>query len=151
MQMKCDLFLCEPVKASGLKLISLFDKGFRPDNGLIYSGYLFISVDRVKLVAVVSDFRRHHIPCFSVPVEYRESRISSTVAFELAQTHVTNLGKISISEQGQKPPLFWSFTLGYDNAVENKAGGIIMVDRLDGHIWTAGEYEEYMYDYNNIF
>lgn len=73
MQKKCDLFLCEPVKASGLKLISLFDKSFRPDNGLICSGYLFISVDRVKLVAVVSDFRRHHIPCFSVPVEYRES------------------------------------------------------------------------------
>ncbi len=26
-----------------------------------------------------------------------------------------------------------------------------MVDKLDGHVWTMAECEEYMYDYNNVF
>ncbi len=37
------------------------------------------------------------------------------------------------------------------NDRSDRVGGYVMVDRLDGHIWTCEEYENYMYDYNNVF
>jgi hypothetical protein len=31
-----------------------------------------------------------------------------------------------------------------------EGGGMITVDASDGHIWTADEMAEYMYDFNNV-
>ncbi|MCV2221740.1 hypothetical protein PspCFBP13508_15185 [Pseudomonas sp. CFBP13508] len=151
MQKKCDLYLCEAVDASQLNVIRLFDKAFVCENGTKLSGYLSISVNRVKLVAVVSDFRRRQIPCFSVPVEYREARISFEAALQIAQAHAMEQGLVGAENPTPYPPLFWSFVLVSKGATEKKTGGVIMVDRLDGHIWGLEEYEEYMYDYNNLF
>jgi hypothetical protein len=151
MQKKCDLYLCEAVDASQLKVIRLFDQGFVCEAGTKLTGYLSISVNRVKLVAVVSDLRRRQIPCYSVPVEYRVDRVSFEAALEVAKAHSIEQQLVVAENPAQYPPLFWSFVLGSRVATENKAGGVIMVDRLDGHIWGLEEYEEYMYDYNNVF
>ncbi|CAN7631293.1 hypothetical protein ACVK1X_005127 [Pseudomonas sp. PvR086] len=152
MQKKCDLYLCGPVDASRLKMLRLFDNDFACEDGKVFSGYLFVSVNRVKLVAVVSALRQKQILCFSVPVEYREGEISFEIAFEIAKKYSAEQGVVvGVRDQSQCPPLFWSFSLSSVGHGEKKAGGMLMVDRLDGHIWGLDEYEEYMYDYNNIF
>lgn len=46
--------------------------------------------------------------------------------------------------------MFWIFDLVSDDLVWEKTGGVVMVDKLDGHIWNSLEYEEYMYDFNGI-
>lgn len=152
MQKKCDLYLCAEVDASQVKMLRLFDKSFSFEEGAVRSGYLFVNVDRIKLVAVVSDLRRRNIPCFSVPVEYRNSTITFDAAFDIAKKHTAEQGAIvGRVDQVRCPPLFWSFSLVSIGSSEKKAGGVLMVDRLDGHIWSQDEYEEYMYDYNNVF
>lgn len=152
MQKQCDLYLCSPVDASRLKIVRLFDKSFSCDDGKVVDGYLFVNISRVKLVSIVSTLRREHIPCFSIPVEYRDGDISLEAACEVAKNYAESHGDdVGIRDQMQYPPLFWSFSLIPGNSAEKKAGGVLMVDRLDGHIWTIEEYEEYMYDYNNVF
>ncbi|MEQ4192345.1 hypothetical protein ABNM11_27365, partial [Pseudomonas syringae] len=52
------------------------------------------------------------------------------------------------SRAEKSPPVFWVFSIvGGD---EGKVGGVVMIDRLDGHVWGELEYIEYMYDYNNV-
>jgi hypothetical protein len=152
MQKKCDLYLCSPVDASRLKMLRLFDKSFSCENGKVFCGYLFVSINRVKLVVVVSALRQEQILCFSVPIEYRSGGISLEAAFEIATKYAAEQDEVvRVRDQAQCPPLFWSFSLISVGPAEKKAGGTLMVDRLDGHIWSLEEYEEYMYDYNNVF
>jgi hypothetical protein len=152
MQKKCDLYLCADTDVSQIKMLRLFDKDVLPEKDTVRSGYLFVNVERVKLVAVVSDLRRRGVPCFSVPIEYRNSVHTYAEAFEIAQKHAAEQGVLVAQiDQERCPPLYWSFRLICIGLGEQKAGGILMVDRLDGHVWSQNEYEEYMYDYNNIF
>jgi hypothetical protein len=152
MQKKCDLYLCAEVNVSQIKMLRLFDKSLILEEGTVHSGYLSVNIDRVKLVAVVSDFRRRNIPCFSVPIDYRNSAISFEAAFEVAKKYAAEQGAVvGKIDQVLCPPLFWSFSLVSVESSEKKTGGLLMVDRLDGHVWSFEEYEEYMYDYNNIF
>lgn len=151
MQKKCDLYLCTPVEASRLKVLRLFDKIFSEEGSSILAGYLLVSISRVKLVALVSAFRKEKILCFSVPVEYRNCSVSLDAAFEIAKKYIGSDGILSMRDQAHCPPLFWSFGLTTVGSKEKKAGGTLMVDRLDGHVWSLEEYEEYMYDYNNVF
>jgi hypothetical protein len=153
MQKKCDLYFCDAVKSDRLKFIELFDKNFVYDGKKSYAGFLRANVDRVKLVSVVTDLRRHGIACFSVPIAYRDSEtISIETAFDLATAHAKTYGaSVATSIRHQKSaPLYWIFDLRPRNTAEEKSGGIVMIDRLDGHIWTASESEEYSYDYNNL-
>lgn len=87
MQSKCDLYLCDSVDASRLKMLCLFDKNFICEGGKELVGYLSVNIGRVKLVAVVSALRQKQILCFGVPVEYRNSGVSLEVAFDLAKKH----------------------------------------------------------------
>lgn len=108
----------------------------------------------MKLVPIVADLRLRRVACFSVPVEYRDRpNLDRQKAFRLAQDHARTVGAKALS--GNRPkvsaPLFWLFDMTFEAPLEEKAGALVMVDRLDGHIWTDDEYEEYMYDYNNIF
>ncbi|MFL9872952.1 hypothetical protein [Paraburkholderia megapolitana] len=111
-----------------------------------------VNVDRVELVSVVSELRKAGVSCFSVPIEYMDNPgIDVAEAKVLAKKHAKSM-RCAISESGHREghaPLFWIFDTPAND--DDRAGGVVIVDRLDGHIWRAGEYEEYMYDYNNIF
>jgi len=153
MQKKCDLYFCDSVNSSRLKFLELFDKNFLYDSKKSYSGFLHTNVDRVKLVSVVSDLKRHGIICFSAPIEYRDREtISMEAAFDFATKHANAYGaSVAISMRHQKiPPVFWIFDQLPGGNSEEKSGGVVMIDRLDGHVWTDSEYEEYLYDYNNV-
>jgi len=154
MQKKCDLYLSMPVRSERLKFIQIFDKEFLYDAEKTYGGYLKINVDRIKLISVICDLRAHKINCFSVPIEYRDcTNISENQAFVLAKNYANGIGASvydAIQFQSMCPPVHWIFGLKYSSATEEKVGGVVMIDRLDGHAWTNSEREEYMYDYNNV-
>lgn len=156
MQKKCDIYLCEEISSDFLKFVKVLDRNFQFEDKKKYSGYLFVDIDRVKLVPVVSDLRMNRISCFSVPVEYRDcENISvmdaSIVAGEYAKTKGASI-TVLISPNSKSSPAFWVFNLiPIEPLSDEKAGGVVMIDRLDGHVWTYSEYEEYMYDYNNLF
>ena len=153
MQKKCDLYFYNVVDSDRLKFIELFDKNFLHEESKIYSGYLHIAVDRVKLVSVVRDLRSNGTDCFSVPIEYRDQKnISIDQALALAAAYAKTIGASAISSNRHQkvPPVFWCFDLACRNVAAEKAGGMVMIDRLDGHIWNESEYEEYFYDYNNV-
>lgn len=153
MQAKCDLYFCDTVKSDRLKFIELFDKSFVFESEKSYLGFLQVSVNRVKLVSVVSDLKRNGITCFSAPIAYRDCEtISMETAFDVATEHAKAFGtSVVVSVLRQKaPPLYWIFDLLPGIAAEEKSGGVVMIDKLDGHVWTYSEYEEYMYDYNNV-
>lgn len=154
MQKKTDLYLCDSVRSERLKFIKIFDKEFLYDADKSYVGYLGINVDRVKLVSVVSDLRKHRIVCFSAPIDYRDrENISPNHALNLANDFAKTIGASALDGvqfQLKCPPVYWTFGLKYENPAEEKIGGVVMIDRLDGHVWSDLENEEYMYDYNNL-
>lgn len=141
------------MKSVRLKFIELFDRNFVYDSEKSYVGFLHVNVDRIKLVSVVSDLRRNGIACFNVPIAYRDHEtISIETALDLATEHAKTFGaSVAISIRHQKaPPVFWAFDLIHGNDENEKSGGVVMIDKLDGHVWTYSEYEEYLYDYNNV-
>jgi hypothetical protein len=154
MQKKCDLYFSDPAKSTRLKFVELFDKSFIYEAEKIYAGYLHVNVDRIKLVSVVTDLRGNGLSCSSVPTEYRDhASISMVAAQSLASEYAKTIGTTVVLSKGsasKSPPVYWIFDLLYENSRDEKAGGVVIVDRLDGHIWSGSEYEEYWYDYNNV-
>lgn len=154
MQQKCDIYLSESTASDRLKFVSLFDGQFQYRSDVAYVGYLGVQIDRVKLVAIVADLRRHGILCFSVPIKYRDDiQLSMDAVWHKVEEYAKSIGAIAVGSQvssSHAPPVYWGFQLVYDDKYEEKAGGVVMVDRLDGHVWSGSEYEQYMYDYNNI-
>jgi hypothetical protein len=154
MQKPCDLYLCQPATCDALWAVTLYDKGFKCESGRRYSGYLGANIRRVKMMVVVSNLRKHNVESFSAPIEYRErENLDSERAFALAKLHASKTGATISSKAPLRasPPVVWSFELVYEDPGAQRAGAILMLDRLDGHAWSTDEYEEYMYDYNNIF
>lgn len=150
-----DLYICTAAQSERFRFIRVFDKNFYYEADKIYVGFLGINVNRIKLISVISDLRAHRIDCFGVPVEYRDrENISMSRALDFAKIHANGIGA-SVLEEAQPPskcpPVYWKFSLISKNSTEEKAGGLVMVDRIDGHVWTDAENEEYMYDYNNVF
>lgn len=152
MQKRCDLYFSEPVTTDRRKLVGLYDKSFAYAPGKTYVGFLQVNVNRVKLVAVVTDLRKHGIKCFSVPVEYRDrENVSMSKALFLANEHAKSLkASAGSAPRGSCPPVIWCFDLQYEDRSGERSGAVAMIDRIDGHVWTYSEYEEYMYDYNNV-
>lgn len=154
MQKKCDLYFLDAIKSDRIKFIEIFDKNFVFDKGRSYVGFLHVNVDRIKLVSVVSDLKRNGIACFSVPIAYRDhENLTSEVAFKIAAKYANTIGaSVAMSIRHEKvSPVYWAFDLvPGPSSEEEKSGGVVMIDRLDGHIWTHSEYEEYLYDYNNV-
>lgn len=149
----CDLYVCEETRSSQLRFVRLFDDNFNCRDDVICSGYLNINVDRIKLVSLVSELRKYGVGCFSVPVEYRDKSVLSVGdALILAREGAAARG-LSVSDSAREggSPLFWMFDLIGEGRSVDGAGGCVMIDRIDGRVWSAAEYEEYMYDYNNIF
>lgn len=148
----CDLYIQGESNSPSLKFIGLFDKSFCYSADRTYGGFMNVNVGRVKLVSVVSELRKAGVACFSVPIEYRDSAgIDAVVAKAIAKKHAESIG-CAISESDHRQgyaPLFWAFDISAHD--DDRVGGVVIVDRLDGHIWSTAEYEEYMYDYNNIF
>ena len=148
----CDLYIHGESKSPSLRFIGLFDKSFSYRDDRTYGGFMNVNVGRVKLVSVVSELRKAGVACFSVPVEYRDNPgIDAAEARAIAKKHAESTGCV-ISESDHREgyaPLFWVFDISTHD--DDRVGGVVIVDRLDGHIWATSEYEEYMYDYNNVF
>jgi hypothetical protein len=155
MQKNADLYLCTPVRSERLRFIHIFDNKFFYEEEKSYVGYLSVNIKRVKLISVISDLKAHGIDCFGVPIEYRDlENISMSRAFDLAKHYANEIGASAyeiLKVHSNYPPVYWKFGLNKKSETEEKVGGIVMIDRLDGHVWTDAENEEYMYDYNNIF
>lgn len=150
--MKCDLFLLNEYKGSDLGPLHIFDKGFvyRPEKK--YSGFLGLNVDRIKMVSIVVELRRKRLEVFSSDVRYRDLKnISAEEAARLAYGYAAAKGinlEFDYFWSMKNPPVFWGFRIVCGDA--DRTGGIVMIDRLDGHVWNDSEYAEYLYDYNNI-
>ncbi len=150
----CDLYLRSETNFPRLRFLSIFDSSFEWRDDFLYRGYLGVSVRRVKLVSVVAGLRKAGIICFSVPVECREGRsIGDAAALGIANEHASRNNCTLLAEadgEAEASPLYYLFRQSSAVGGEEKAGGAILVDRLDGHVWSYEEYEEYMYDYNNV-
>jgi sialic acid synthase SpsE len=149
----CDLFLVTPSNASELRYLGFLAKKFVYQANLTYNGYLNISANRVKLIPLISLLKKQGVSVYSVPIDYKNSNlISKEAAFQIASecARKENLRTSFDSSIVQNiNPLIWSFSSS--SLIRETAGGVIMVDRLDGHIWSSDELETYMYDYNNIY
>ena len=148
----CDIYIHGESKSPNFKFIGLLDKSFSYCADHAYSGFMGVNVGRVKLASVVSELRKAGVACFSVPIEYRDnSGIDIVEAKTFAKKHAESMG-LEISESNHREgyaPLFWVFDICTHD--DDRVGGVVIVDKLDGHIWGSNEYEEYMYDYNNVF
>jgi hypothetical protein len=150
----CDLYLPAGTKSPEIKFLRIFDAGFFYDAERSYSGFIGVNVVRIKLVSVVSDLRKKGVMSFSVPAEYRDSPVvDADEAAVIAERYARSIGRLITGARPQEKhaPLFWMFNIVSGVNSEEKVGGVVMVDRLDGHVWMTAEYEEYMYDYNNVF
>lgn len=151
--MKCDLYFDKAVSTERLKYVQLLDGSFIYDGRKSYLGFLLINVERLKLLPVVLDMRRLGITCLSVPVKYRDgAEIDADPALKIAEGYAAskNSSIRATLNAGNRSPMFWIFDLVSDDPMLENAGGVVMVDKLDGHLWNSLEYEEYMYDFNNI-
>jgi len=148
----CDLYFEKPAVAQGLKFAKVFDRAFTYVPGFEYSGYVGLNIERIKMVSVVTDLRRGGVEAFSAPVKYRDSpNLSSCQAHEFALKYASESGvgvEDAVLQSPRPSPLVWMFRIVNDP--QQRIGGVIMIDKLDGRRWTSDEYVEYLYDYNNI-
>ncbi|KPC52542.1 hypothetical protein WG78_11880 [Amantichitinum ursilacus] len=154
MQRICDLYLSELVGPDLLKDVRFVDSAFILGEKAV-SGYLGLNAPRLKLIPLVVSLRKKRVSCYSVPIEYRDcASITEQYALSIAQHSVErqNCVKVGTNPLGAgAPPNVWSFSVaGFEDA-GRVAGRMIMIDRVDGHVWGYEEYEEYMYDYNNLY
>lgn len=152
MQKICDLFFTTKINPSHLRFLSIYDKNFVYDSTASYSDFLNVNVKRINLVRFVIELRKDGVKSFSIPVEYRDNKLlSKSEGFQIAKKYAQSQGYdvIENSERiNNDIPIYWHFSICNDP--EERSGGHVCVDRLDGHIWDLSEYEEYMYDYNAI-
>jgi len=150
--MKCDLFLLNEYKGSELGSLHVFDKNFVCEPEKKYSGFLGLNVNRVKMVSIVVELRCRGLEVFSSAVQYRDlNNIGVEQATKLACCYSAAKGFHVFFDplwSMKSPPVFWSFRIV--DAGEVRVGGTVMIDKLDGHVWSNDEYLEYLYDFNNI-
>jgi len=147
----CDIYIDGSHVIPELRFVGLFDKSFQYADGKAYSGYIGATLPRLKGVLIVSRLKSAGIRAFNVPVIYRNSRISMAAAHEIALKEVECSGFDLSSGDGFRDihtPMYWSFSI--IDPTGDLVGGRIMVDKSDGHIWSAEEYDTFMYDYNNV-
>lgn len=150
----CDLYFTHPTNDTQLRFIGLFDKDFKFQEDKLYNGYVGTAIHRVKLIPMINSLRRSGIEVYSVPIDYRErASISKSEAFKIAEAHAqkSNMqASFDLPPGAKEPPLFWIFPLRSLTG-EERIGGTVVIDRIDGHRWTLDELDQYMYDYNNLF
>lgn len=149
----CDIFIVSPTKSNNLRFLSLLDNSFSYQNDVEYSGYAGVSVSRVKLIPLIDLLRKQGVSVYSVPVNYKvDCSLSKEKAFDIATVYAKENGLVVSMDSGlvdNNNPLVWKFSAS--SVSEEKAGGVVMIDRLDGHAWSLDEFDTYMYDYNNYF
>ncbi|MBC3917478.1 hypothetical protein H8L32_08340 [Undibacterium sp. CY18W] len=157
MQKICDIYLLEDISGSSglLKQLKIFEPKLLFEEDQFYCGFLGLNVNRIVGVAIVTHLRNNRIKSVNVPVEYRDKNLMSEAEAEaVAREHAGNRD-VAVRSMARKEvvtnPMYWCFQLeAPGSATAMEGGGIVTVDRLDGHIWQIGETEEYMYDYNNV-
>ncbi|WP_124459409.1 hypothetical protein [Variovorax sp. KBW07] len=130
-------------------------KGVVIDENRYYKGFLGYGIDRLLGVALVTSFRRDGIDALNVPVGYRDGNLLTPeemvdrVKGQL--TKGSELLPAKIDENLLHPMKVIFKTNAPEFLIVNgEGGGRIVVDRLDGHIWSDYEQAEYAYDYNNL-
>ena len=118
-------------------------------------GYVGVNVKRlIGLMAVMRLKDVAKADAVNVPIRYRDCPHISLDEARLiaAQVDYGDGRKASYHEYPFLPyphPLYWVFSLtGGDGSI---SGGAVHVDRVDGHVWSSDELEEYSHDYNNTF
>jgi hypothetical protein len=152
----CDIYLPKEVKGELLaKCILKRHVGFDIEIEKTYVGYCGLNVKRlIGLMAVLRLKEVAKADAINVPIRYRDCpQISLDEArFIAAQVDYGDGRKASYHEHSflrYPHPLYWVFGLtGGDGSI---AGGSVYVDRVDGHIWSGDELDEYSHDYNNAF
>ncbi|MGO3385339.1 hypothetical protein GJV03_14795 [Acinetobacter sp. RIT698] len=148
MQKICDLFVPHLIVHDELKFLSIFDKDFNYKPESVYEGFVNVNVKRIKLITFVVEFKKRGIECYNVPIEYRDNKNISEGDGIFYARNYANKKNYDINFMFKlSSPLYWGFEI--TNDPEEKVGGVIYVDKVDGHIWSLDEYEEYHYDYNN--
>ncbi len=150
-QLTCDLYIPNILDDySPLEFLHLFESKFIYNPDQFYQGYLNVNIRRIALVNFVLEFRKRSMQIFNVPIQYRDHQnLSLDQAYEYACKE-KDLEKYQIyqsSFMGMNHPLYFCFPLVNLQSEEN-VGGSICVDKLDGHIWSLDEKEEYEYDFN---
>lgn len=149
MQKMCDLFVPRLTEHAELRFLSLFDKSFDYNQNAIYEGFINVNIKRIKLVNFIMEFNKKNIQCFNVPIEYRDRELMTKEESLFSLTKYKKDKGVDVSfKQDLCSPLYWGYEI--INDPEQKVGGLLYVDKIDGHIWTLDEYEEYHYDYNNF-
>lgn len=148
----CDIFLMTPQLGSSKpmkRLHNIYDKSLVLSDDKVYSGFLGLNLNRISAVSVVVDFRDNKCVANSVPIEYRDSKL---ISFDEALLLVS--GKYNLSMplvfpfNRQSHPMYWKFLIEDHNSV-GEGGGVVLIDKLDGHEWGGYESAEYEYDFNN--
>lgn len=146
----CDIYLLDEIAGDSFYLnqLKIFQRDLVFDLNSTYVGYLHMNIRRLTGVAIVTHLRNNRIRSWNIPVKYRDQDLLSFEEVSaLAQQYATPSGSNVTSRQrigDIHHPMFFCYYLN------DATGGGITVDRLDGHIWTAEEMEEYGYDYNNL-
>ena len=141
----CDLYLPNPVISDEFKYVRIFDKTFIYEEGKEYCGYLNITVERIRMLDLIVEFRKRGLTVYSVPIDYQNASITKREAYEIANKYA-NENEFLVGEDAfyvsNEVPLFWAFP--YTDKEEKIVGGILRFDRLDGHHWSAIDYRKYI-------
>ena len=147
----CDIYINGEINRNYLKFLEVLDSRFSYKKDILYSGYLGVSIHRVKLIPIIKMMQDEKILAWSVPIEYRDRpNISKDDAIHIAAKYIREK---CLTIPGNKlecvifDPLRWIFNISDGERI----GGSISIDRLDGHVWTLDESDIYAYDYNNMF
>jgi hypothetical protein len=127
----------------------IFYLSTEPDR--MYSEFIGSNLTRMRGLMALMRLREVGVDALNVPVRYRDQpHITAAEALAIAKRVESEYGMTPVmSDSAGHFPLFWSFPLsGGDGSV---VGGHWMVDRVDGHIWSADEKEQYDHDFNNAF
>lgn len=152
MNQKCDIYMPVPSLVPELKYVHVLDRGFCYNPLKEYAGYVGVELPRLRAVAIVSKIRSRGIPALNVPLRYKTGIISLERGREVASEYAKSMRFGASSGNGpmdRHTPLYWCFSVT-SMEEDDRAGGRILVDRCDGHVWSTEELDDYMYDYNNV-
>ena len=148
MNTTCDIFLVSPLNGDSalLRQLKIFQDSFSPDPTRSHQGFLGLDIPRLKAVAAITHLRAKGTAACSVPTRYRDSRrMTASEAGRLVNAdEVAAVGGVQDAN-----PMFHVFRAAA-RPDANEGAGHVIVDALDGHVWTANEMAEYMYDFNNV-
>ena len=156
MQVICDILLLDELAGSSklLQQLKIFSPSTTFDENRVYLGFLGLELKRIQAVVILMHFRNNGVRSLNIPIKYKGRLLTEEEARESAERSLLGSGKIigSMKRPGKvRNPMFWNFVWDQPNSGHGicEGGGNMVVDALDGHIWSADELEEFSYDYLN--